>query len=101
MKFFIIGDPDTVLGFSLAGIDGQVVETPEETSAALKMAFQKEDLGVIAITERAANKIRREVDQYIYKTSFPLIIEIPDREGPVPGRGSIRDMIRTAVGIHL
>ena len=30
MKFFVIGDSDTVLGFSLTGIGGQVVETPEE-----------------------------------------------------------------------
>ena len=101
MKFFVIGDSDTVLGFSLAGIDGQVVETPEESSAALKEAFQKEDMGVIVITERVAGQIRHEVDQFIYKTTFPLIIEIPDRHGPVTGRGSIRDMIRAAVGIHL
>ena len=101
MKFFVIGDSDTVLGFSLAGIDGQVVETPEESSAALKEAFQKEDMGVIVITERVAGQIRHEVDQFIYKTTFPLIIEIPDRHGPVPGRGNVRDMIRAAVGIHL
>lgn len=101
VKFFVIGDSDTVLGFNLAGIEGQVVETPEESSAALKEAFQKEDMGVIAITEHVAGQIRQEVEQYIYKTTFPLIIEIPDRHGPAPGRGSIRDMIRAAVGIHL
>lgn len=101
MKYYVIGDADTVLGFSLAGVDGEVVDSPEETSEALKNAFQKEDLGVIVITERAAQKVRHEVDRYIYKTTFPLIIEIPDREGPIPGRGSVRDMIRAAVGIHL
>jgi hypothetical protein len=30
-----------------------------------------------------------------------LIIEIPDRLGPMEGRGSIRDLIRTAVGINM
>lgn len=101
MKFYVIGDEDTVLGFNLAGVDGEIVSTAEETSAALKNAFQQEDLGVIIITERIAEKVRHEVDQYMYKTTFPLIIEIPDRKGPIEGRGSVRDMIRSAVGIHL
>jgi len=101
LKFYVIGDADTVLGFSLAGVDGRIVNTQEETSTALKEAFEKKDLGVIVITERAAQQVRYEVDQYIYKTTFPLIIEIPDRKGPVQGRGSVRDMIRSAVGIQL
>jgi V/A-type H+/Na+-transporting ATPase subunit F len=101
LNFFVIGDADTVLGFNLAGVEGIVAETPEKISEALRAAFQKEDLGVIVITEQTAEKVRNEVDQYFYKTTFPLIIEIPDREGPAKGRASIRDMIRTAVGIHL
>jgi V/A-type H+-transporting ATPase subunit F len=101
VKFFVIGDEDTVLGFRLAGVEGKVVESPEETRKALEEAFQVEDMGVIVITERAAKPIRGLVDQYIYKTTFPLIIEIPDRSGPIEGRGSVRDVIRKAVGVHL
>lgn len=101
MKFYVIGDPDTVLGFRLAGIDGEVIETPEEASDALERAFEKEDLGVIILPERIAEKIRSRVDQYLYKTTFPLIIEIPDRHGPLEDRGSIRDLIRSAVGVGI
>lgn len=101
MKFFTIGDEDTVLGFQLAGVEGQVVQTPEEAKEALNQAFQMEGLGVIILSERIAQSIRSVVDQYIFKTSFPLIIEIPDRHGTLEGRGSIRDMIRAAVGIQL
>jgi V/A-type H+-transporting ATPase subunit F len=101
LKFFVIGDEDTVLGFSLAGIEGEAVHNPDETRAALEKAFQREALGIIIISERAANTIRSQVEQYIYKTTFPLIIEIPDRQGPMERKGSIRDMIRAAVGVHL
>lgn len=90
-----------MLGFRLAGIEGQVVNTPEETRTALDKAFRIEDIGIIVIPERVAQSIRTVVDQYIYKTTFPLIIEIPDRLGPVEGRKSVREMIREAVGIHL
>ncbi|MBN2414752.1 V-type ATP synthase subunit F [bacterium] len=101
MKFYIIGDEDTVLGFRLAGIEGRHVDTPEEAREALDAAFHLEDIGIIVITERTAQSIREQVDRYTYTTTFPLIIEIPDRLGPLEGRGSIREMIRAAVGVHL
>ena len=101
MKFYVIGDEETVLGFQLVGIEGKAVHSPEETRESLENAFKEEGLGIIIITERVASTVRSLVDQYIYKTTFPLIIEIPDREGRMEGRGSIRDMIRSAVGVHL
>ena len=101
MKFTVIGDEDTVLGFRLAGIEGEVVRTPEETRTSLERAFRTEGMGVIIIPERVASSIRQTVERYVYKTTFPLIIEIPDRLGPMEGRGSVRDLIRAAVGVHL
>ena len=101
MKFYVIGDEETVLGFQLVGIEGEVVTSAEEATAALKKAFETEGLGIVVITERIAEMIRQQVDQYVYKTTFPLIIEIPDQQGPMEGRGSVRDMIRAAVGINL
>jgi len=101
LKFYVIGDEDTVLGFGLAGVQGEVVQTPEQARKALERAFQMEGLGVIILPERVAATIRKEVDRYIYATTFPLIIEIPDRLGPTEGRESVRDLIRAAVGVHL
>ena len=101
LQFYVIGDEDTVLGFRLAGVDGEVAKTPDDARNALSRAFEKEGLGVIIIPERIAAKIRESVDQYLYKTTFPLIIEIPDRHGAMEGRGSIRDLIRAAVGVQM
>lgn len=101
MKFYVIGDEDTVLGFQLAGVDGIVVSDALEAKQAVEEAFRREDLGVIIIPERIASKIQGLVNQYLYKTTFPLIIEIPDRLGPLEGRKSVRDLLRAAVGVHL
>ncbi|MBN1894913.1 V-type ATP synthase subunit F [bacterium] len=101
MRFHVIGDEDTVLGFRLVGVEGEVAETPEEILFALKKAFQTDDVGIIIITERLAERVRADVEKYLYKTTFPLIIEIPDAQGPLEGRGTVRDMIRAAVGVHL
>jgi len=101
LRFLTIGDEDTVLGFSLAGVEGKVVSGPDEAREALREALSDPDIGIIIISERIAWEIREEVDRYIYTLSFPLIIEVPDRKGPVEWRKSIREMVRAAVGVSL
>jgi V/A-type H+-transporting ATPase subunit F len=101
LKFFVIGDEDTVLGFSLVGIEGEIARTPEDVRTSLEKTIKKEDIGIIIVSESLAETIRHEFDQYVYKTSFPLIIEIPDRSGPIENRATVREMIRTAVGVHI
>jgi V/A-type H+-transporting ATPase subunit F len=101
LRFFVIGDEDTVLGFRLAGVEGETVKTPEEARDSLDRAFQRPGIGVIIMTERTAESIRPQVDQLVYKSELPLIIEIPDLAGPMEGRKTVKEMIRQAVGIQL
>ncbi|HHS14293.1 MAG TPA: Vacuolar H+transporting two-sector ATPase F subunit [bacterium] len=101
MKFRVIADAETVLGFRLAGIEGSVVNSSEEALDALKEALNGREVGIILITERVAQTIRHEVDRLLYSTTFPLILEIPDSRGALEGRGNIRDWVRSAVGITL
>jgi V/A-type H+-transporting ATPase subunit F len=101
VKFAVIGDANMVLGFRLVGIEGLIVKTAEETEKALADVFAREDIGVVVISERLAASVRGAVDSYMFKKSFPLIIEVPDHLGPMEGRLSVRDLIRRAVGIHL
>ena len=108
MKFYVIGDADTVLGFRLAGVEGEIVQTADETRESLQKAIERKDLGVLIIPERIAQLVRQQVDQHIYrrsttgdKSAFPLIIEIPDIAGPLEGRKTVKEMIRTAVGVSL
>jgi len=101
MNFFCIGDEDTVLGFRLAGVEGRVAETITESREALKVATSMSDVGIIIITERVAQQIRTDVDKYVYGTDFPLIIEIPDRAGPLPERKPIPELVKQAVGVKI
>ncbi len=99
MKYFIIGDEDTVLGFGMVGVQGRTVHDPDEADAALKNATDDKSVGIIIITERVAELIRDQVDRYIFSEQFPLIVEIPDRLGKVEGRPGIREMVNKAIGI--
>ena len=101
MKFYVIADEHTVTGFKLVGLDGEVVESADETSEALKKAFSSSDIGIIIITEKLASLVREEIEGFIFGHAFPLIIEIPDRTGPMEDRVSIRQMVRSAVGVNV
>lgn len=101
MRFFVIGDQDTVLGFKLAGVEGEIVRTPEETRDSLERAVGRQEIGIVIMTERAAESIRNDVDRYVFKSELPLIIEIPDLSGPMEGRKTVKEMIRQAVGVQL
>jgi V/A-type H+/Na+-transporting ATPase subunit F len=101
LKFFVIGDADTVLGFRLAGVEGDVVRTADETRASLEKAFVRKDLGVLIVPERVAQLARPLVDGHSAKGAFPLLIEIPDIAGPMEGRKTVKEMIRSAVGVQL
>mgnify|MGYP006277755091 CR=1 FL=1 len=101
MRFYVIADENTVTGFKLVGIDGEAVDSAEGAREALGKAFDSGETGIVVITERVAETIREDIEKYTYGQAFPLIIEIPDREGPLEGRISIREMVNAAVGVKV
>jgi V/A-type H+-transporting ATPase subunit F len=101
MKFLLIGDELTVLGYSLAGIRGVVVNSEEEAADALKKATQDPDAGIVLITQRVASEIQPLVDEVKLKMATPIVLEIPDRHGPVQDRESALDIVRRLIGIKV
>lgn len=101
MKFFCIADEETVRGFSLAGIAGQVVTTAAQAAAAIEQATAETHYGIIVLTEKVASGIRQQVETIRLERERPLIVEIPGPEGPLPGRKSMRQFVQEAVGIRV
>lgn len=101
MKYYIIGDEDAVLGFGMVGVKGKAVRDAAEAERAFQAALEESEIGIILITERIAELIRPLVDRFIFRESFPLIVEIPDRQGPLAGKMGIREMVNEAIGIKL
>ena len=101
MKYAIIGDEDTVLGFAVVGVVGKVAATADEARAAFQEFLQDKDIAIVIMTERIADLMRSVVDKYLLTESFPLIVEIPDRKGSVPGRPGIKEMVNAAIGIKI
>ncbi len=101
MKFILIGDEITVLGYSLAGVHGIVVSNKEEAAKALKEATEDTDAGIVLITQRIASGIQSQVDEAKFRMATPIVLEIPDRHGPVEGRESALDIVQRLIGIKV
>ena len=80
MKLFVIGDDFSVLGYSLAGIQGTAVKSRKEAAEALQEAMRDPDAGIILITQRIASEIQAQVNQAKLKTTIPVILEIPEQD---------------------
>lgn len=90
-----------MLGFGMVGVKGEVAHNAKEAEESFKKALEDSDIGIVIITERVAELIRPMVDRYLFAEKFPLIVEIPDRRGPVAGKPGIREMVNEAIGIKL
>lgn len=101
MKYSIIGDEDTVLGFGILGVSGKVAANAAEAQRVFEGLLEDKEIGIIIITERIADMIRSTVNEYLFTVSFPLVVEIPDRNGPSPDSPGIKEMVNTAIGIKL
>lgn len=101
MKFWCIADEETVRGFRLAGVSGQVVTTREQAAAAMAQAAAQTECGIIVLTHTVAEGIREQVESLRSERDHPLVVEIPGPEGPLPGRKSLRQFVQEAVGIRV
>ena len=102
MKSFLVSDnKDTWVGMKLAGIDGVIVHTREEILNAIKNAIKNEKIGILILTEKAMDPVRKEVLDLKLKCKRRLIIEIPDRHGSSHSQDKITEYIRDSVGIRI
>jgi V/A-type H+-transporting ATPase subunit F len=101
MKYFVIGDEDTVLGFKYAGVEGTVVKNADEARDAFAKAVKSAGVGIIIINDAIAESIRRDVNKVRFEAKEPIVVEIPGPTGPAMERMSLTMMIQQAVGIRL
>ena len=101
MKYAIIGDEDTIIGFGILGVPGKIAADAEQAQRAFEAVLEDKDTGIIIITERVADMIRPIVNRYQFTIGFPLVVEIPDRHGIKPDRPGIKEMVNAAIGIKL
>ena len=101
MKVLVIGQPEAVLGFSLAGVEGISASTPDEINKALDKGLAKNGIGIILITQDASSQIQGRMDLLRKQSTVPLVVEIPGPEGTGADQSTIGDILLRAIGIKL
>jgi V/A-type H+-transporting ATPase subunit F len=117
VDYFFIGDPELVTAFRFIGIDGHAVRDPAEAAAVFRRITEGwiEDAGVVLpgavqgaegcrvliLTEETAGWIEELLVNWQLSGRYPLIVEIPGIMGRIPGKKTLVDSIREAIGIHV
>lgn len=102
MKAFIISDnTDSLVGMKMAGIKGTMAHTKDEVLRVLEDIKNNEEIGIIIITEKAANLVPEELNQMKLSKSGPLIVEIPDRHGSIRGEDYIAKYMKESIGLKI
>ena len=102
MKAFLVSDNhDSLVGMRLAGIQGCLVHTADETFAAIDRALKMPDLAILAITEKAAEMAPDVIQQLRERGELPLLVEIPDRFGTKRGPDFLTRCVQEAIGVKM
>jgi V/A-type H+-transporting ATPase subunit F len=101
MRYHVIGDEDTVLGFRYAGVPGEIATTADEARSALQRVLRLGDVAILIMTDLVADLIRDQVNQVRFGLELPLVVEVPGPGGPSPLRKGLLTLIREAVGIKV
>jgi V/A-type H+-transporting ATPase subunit F len=101
MRVLVIGHPEAVLGFSLAGVGGRVATTAAEANEALDEAQASKSLGIVLVTQDVAALIPSRMEQLKLRSTVPLIVEIPSVGGVLDEQPSLGEVVLRAIGIRL
>jgi V/A-type H+-transporting ATPase subunit F len=113
VDFFFIGDAELVTAFRFAGVEGaavwdaggaravfrKITEGWDETAGAALPG--REECRVLILTEETADWLGELLIDWQLSGRYPLVVEIPGITGRLPGRKTLVDSIREAIGIHV
>ncbi len=100
MKLYVIGHEDTVLGFSLIGVEGFPTSEPGAALQKLEELRAGGDVGVILITAGLARELGDLLRGDEGSGALPIVLEVPAPDEPL-GRPPVRELVRRALGAGL
>lgn len=99
-KIAVIGDKESILGFSAIGIDVFPVYEAQEAKNTIK-SLQEKDYEIIYITEKLSLLIEDELEKYRVQSS-PNIVTIPGNTGSMKiGAKQVKEYVKKAIGIDI
>jgi V/A-type H+-transporting ATPase subunit F len=112
VQYFVIGERELVLAFSLVGVKGAVATNRTEAIDVFNRVTGKGDFvsgvpvteeraKILIITEEVSVMLEEEVTAWQLSGKYPLIVEISGINGRMKGKKSLTETIREAIGISV
>lgn len=99
-KVAVIGDKESILGFSAIGFDIFSVYNHDEAKKTIQELAEK-NYGIIYVTEKLSLLIEDVIEEYRNR-HIPTIITIPGNSGTLHiGAEKVKEYARKAVGIDI
>lgn len=99
-KIAVIGDKESILGFSAIGMDIYPAYEEEEVKRIIPQLIE-ENYAILYITENASRKVEKYLEK-LKKNKIPAIVTIPNNTGGTGYGGKrIKEMVQKAVGIEI
>jgi V/A-type H+-transporting ATPase subunit F len=100
-RFVVVTDPDTAVGFRLAGVDAVEARTPEEARGVIASLSAKEDTGILAVNEDFLAAMDEKFMDRIEKLRRPIVIPVPSGAKGADPRSYIERLLRKAIGYNV
>jgi len=102
VKLAAFCDNDTAMGFRLAGLKEIHVPNGSNEKDIWLNLVDREDIGVIFITEKIASILHAYLKDFRIRNNVPIIVEIPDKHGRREDHVDfVSHLIKKAVGIEV
>ena len=113
MDYFFLGDPELVSAFRFVGINGSSVRDAEDALNIFRKITESydpvsgqvipgaESCRILIVTEEVADWLGDTLIQWQLSDRYPLIVELSGFLGKLPGRKTLVDSIREAIGVHV
>lgn len=106
MEYFFLGDEELAIAFRFIGIEGMAVRNAEEANAAFtRITGNPGQLSggcqVLILTEETAAWLGDSMIDWQLSGRYPLLVEIPGISGRLPGKKTLVEAIREAIGINV
>ncbi|MCP1714643.1 V/A-type H+-transporting ATPase subunit F [Methanocalculus alkaliphilus] len=100
-KCMVVTDPETAIGFRLAGLEVIELTDPGEASALLSSLLYRDDTGIIAINEDFIAALDGKIMERVEKTYRPIVLPIPSGKSTGEQENYIDRLLRKAIGYNI
>jgi V/A-type H+-transporting ATPase subunit F len=122
MDYYFLGEEELVTAFRLIGIQGMAIKNGQEAVAVFRwiteglespaiasgvdsslpdLPSEAAHCQVLILTEETADWLGDFLTNWQLTGRYPLLVEIPGIGGKLPGRKTLVELIREAIGVHV